>query len=277
VIELPTDAEPVRIVEGDALAVLRTLPDGCVDAVATDPPYGQSNEKYDGRKVISLRSEVWEQCARVCKPNAALVSFAGSPTYHRIAAAIEDGGWGVRQMWGWVYRDGMISSAYPREGFDRLAPAMDPIVFATRGKVLLNVDREGKGWKINRPRSKASPMSERFRSPETASANGRYPKSIVSDGSSSQFEYFASSRTSSRRGDRTPHPNQKPIGLMRWLIAKLPAMVILDPFGGSGTTGVAALAEGRRCILIEKDPAYAAIARGRVAEAMGTGLLAGIA
>lgn len=40
VLDLPTDAEPVRVVEGDALEVLRTLPAGCIDAVVTDPPYG---------------------------------------------------------------------------------------------------------------------------------------------------------------------------------------------------------------------------------------------
>ncbi len=60
---------------------------------------------------------------------------------------------------------------------------------------------------------------------------------------------------------------------MRWLVRKasLPNDLILDPFAGSGTTGVAAIAEGRRAILIEKEPKYAAIARRRVAEAMGMG------
>jgi site-specific DNA-methyltransferase (adenine-specific) len=48
---------------------------------------------------------------------------------------------------------------------------------------------------------------------------------------------------------------------------------VLDPFGGSGTTAKAAAIEGRRCLLIEKEPAYAAIARKRVAEAMGAGSL----
>lgn len=75
------------------------------------------------------------------------------------------------------------------------------------------------------------------------------------------------------------HPAAKPVDLMRYLVRKLtaPDDLILDPFGGIGATAVACAIEGRRCVLIEREPAYAAIARRRIADAMGTGLLAGIA
>lgn len=68
------------------------------------------------------------------------------------------------------------------------------------------------------------------------------------------------------------HPCPKPVSWMRWLVrlCTRPGELVLDPFGGSGTTAVACVLEGRRCLLIEKEPAYAAIARKRVAEAMGT-------
>jgi DNA modification methylase len=260
----PIPSRTHRVIHGDCLDVLKTLADASIDAIVTDPPYAQTNEGYDSD--IACRPEVWRECFRVCKPNAALLSFAGSPTYHRIASAIEAGGWKVRQMWAWVYRDGMITSAYPREGFDRLAPAMDPIVFATKGKVLLNLEREGEAWEIKTPRSKASPMSNRFRSPDTKGAPGRYPKSIVSDGTD-PFQYFVGSRTASRRGDRTDHPNQKPLALMRWLVSKLPGQVILDPFAGSASTLVACLHEGKEAIGIEQNPTYVEMARRRIAEA----------
>lgn len=107
------DSPDVTLYHGDCVAVLPLLPDD-FGAVVTDPPYGQTNERYDGADAVSLRPEVWAACYSACGPNAALVAFAGSPTYHRIASAIEAGGWKVRQMWGWVYRDGMISSAYPK-------------------------------------------------------------------------------------------------------------------------------------------------------------------
>ena len=65
------------------------------------------------------------------------------------------------------------------------------------------------------------------------------------------------------------HPTVKSVALMRWLLRLVtkPGDVILDPFGGSGTTGVAALLEGRRVILVEREPQYAAIARARIAAA----------
>lgn len=126
---------------GDCRSVLTTIGPACFDAIVTDPPYAQTNESYDND--IACCSDVWRECYRVAKSNAALVCFAGSPTYHRIASAIEAGGWRVRQMWGWVYRNGFITSAWPKLGFDRLAPAMDPIVYATKGQVILNLRREG--------------------------------------------------------------------------------------------------------------------------------------
>lgn len=64
------------------------------------------------------------------------------------------------------------------------------------------------------------------------------------------------------------HPAAKPVGLMRYLVRQTtdPGSTILDPFAGSGTTGIAAMLEGRRCILIEKDPAYCEVIRRRVRE-----------
>lgn len=67
------------------------------------------------------------------------------------------------------------------------------------------------------------------------------------------------------------HPAQKPLSLMRWCMKWIPdATTIIDPFAGSGTTAIAAMKEGRRCVLIEKDPAYCEIIRRRVREADGT-------
>jgi DNA modification methylase len=251
---------------GDCLDVLRTLPDASVDAVVTDPPYAQTNESYDS--AIACNPEVWRECCRVARPNAALVSFAGSPTYHRIASAIEAGGWRVRQMWGWIYRNGFMTSAWPKEGFDRLAPAMDPICYATRGKVLLDVEREGdKGW--SRRRDENEPCSWSGRSGQRApSGTGRWPRTIVAEPEIPGFDYFTLNPNSpSLRGEKVGHPNQKPLALMEWIISKLPGRLILDPFAGSGTTLLAATGAGMDAIGIERDPEYHAIARRRIAAA----------
>ena len=87
------------------------------------------------------------------------------------------------------------------------------------------------------------------------------------------FLYCAKpSRAEKRAGlddDHARHPTVKPVALMRWLIrlTTQPGDIVLDPFTGSGTTGVAALAEGRRFIGVERDPAFAAIARARMEHA----------
>ena len=83
---------------------------------------------------------------------------------------------------------------------------------------------------------------------------------------------YAPKPSRAERGAGNDHPTVKSVALMRWLIRLVtkPGDVVLDPFGGSGTTGVAALLEGRRVVLIEREPQYAAIARARLAAADGS-------
>jgi site-specific DNA-methyltransferase (adenine-specific) len=249
---------------GDALAVLRTLEAGSVSHIVTDPPYGQSNEAYDR----GVPPEVWRECYRVAKPDAALISFAGGPTYHRIASDIEAAGWQVRQMWGWVYRNGFITSAYPSEGFDRLAPAFDPICYATKGKVLLNLNREGSGrWRRNRNEDERCSWSERS-GERAATALGRWPRALVAEPMlGEEFQYFALNPNSpGLRGEKVGHPNQKPLALMLWIVRKLPrGGVVLDPYLGSGTTGLASEACGFDFIGIDNDPECIEMAGARFA------------
>lgn len=78
----------------------------------------------------------------------------------------------------------------------------------------------------------------------------------------------------SERGEQRFHPTQKPIALMAWCIQKVPdADMILDPFMGSGTTGVAAIQLGRKFIGIERDPRYFDIACKRIEQAVAQGQL----
>ncbi len=74
---------------------------------------------------------------------------------------------------------------------------------------------------------------------------------------------------STSSGEKNGHPCPKPLEWMRWLIrlTTRPGETILDPFAGSGTTGVAAMLEGRNAVLIEREPAYVEIIRRRLAEA----------
>ena len=77
-------------------------------------------------------------------------------------------------------------------------------------------------------------------------------------------------------GWRREHPTEKPVELMRWCLQQLPpGGLVLDPFAGSGTTGVACVLEGRAFLGIELDAGYADIARRRIAEAEVQGHLFG--
>lgn len=90
---------------GDCLEVMPTLPESSVDAIVTDPPYGLEfmGERWD-RGVPGV--EFWKQALRVLKPGGHLLAFGGSRTYHRLACAIEDAGFEIRDQMLWIYGTG---------------------------------------------------------------------------------------------------------------------------------------------------------------------------
>lgn len=89
---------------GDCLEEMKKIPDGSVDLVLTDPPYelGFMGKSWDSTGIAN-NVDVWKQCLRVLKPGGYLLSFGGTRTYHRMASAIEDAGFEVRDMIEWVY------------------------------------------------------------------------------------------------------------------------------------------------------------------------------
>jgi DNA modification methylase len=91
-----------EIVAGDCLETLKTLADCSVDSVVTDPPYGlKFMSKAWDCSVPSV--DVWRECLRVLKPGGHILAFAGTRTQHRMACAIEDAGFEIRDMIAWVY------------------------------------------------------------------------------------------------------------------------------------------------------------------------------
>ncbi len=106
--------------------------------------------------------------------------------------------------------------------------------------------------------------------------NGRDVFGYGDSGTAARF-FYAAKASRKERGDGNNHPTVKPLSLMRWLVKLVtpPGGLLLDPFGGSGTTGKAAALESRRAVLIEREPQYAEIARNRIAAALSPNLLAG--
>ncbi|MFZ9048842.1 MAG: DNA methyltransferase, partial [Poseidonia sp.] len=116
-----------QIICGDNVETLRTLPDACVDACVTDPPYGLAfmGKRWD-YDVPS--SEVWQEVLRVLKPGGHLLAFAGTRTQHRMAVRIEDAGFEIRDMIAWVYGSGFPKSLDVSKAIDKAAGAEREVV-----------------------------------------------------------------------------------------------------------------------------------------------------
>ena len=100
-----------RVFLGDCRDVLKTLPDNSVDSVVTDPPYelGFMGKKWDNSG-IAYDVTVWQECLRVLKPGGHILAFGGSRTWHRLAVAVEDAGFELRDSIAWIYGSGFPKS-----------------------------------------------------------------------------------------------------------------------------------------------------------------------
>ena len=96
---------------GDCIETMRQMPENSVDSIVTDPPYelGFMGKSWDASG-IAFNVEVWQEALRVLKPGGHLLAFSGSRTYHRMAVAIEDAGFEIRDQIMWVYGSGFPKS-----------------------------------------------------------------------------------------------------------------------------------------------------------------------
>ena len=109
-----------RVFLGDCREVLKALPDNSVDSVVTDPPYelGFMGKKWDSSG-IAYDVTVWEECLRVLKPGGHILAFGGSRTWHRLAVAIEDAGFEIRDSIAWMYGSGFPKSLDVSKAIDK--------------------------------------------------------------------------------------------------------------------------------------------------------------
>ena len=135
----------ITVHHGDCLDVLRTLPDASIDSCITDPPYalvsivkrfgkpgskpangdvyaragrGFMGKQWDtGERAFAI--EFWAEVLRVLKPGGHCLAFSGTRTYHRLACAIEDSGFEIRDQFGWAYRSGFPKSHDVSKAIDR--------------------------------------------------------------------------------------------------------------------------------------------------------------
>ena len=190
----------VTLHHGDCLDVLRTLPDASVDSVVTDPPYNLSfmgkgwdtfpirkrgqggtgiNSEHAGGVEFKASAEashafqqwceMWAtECLRVLKPGGHLLAFGGTRTWHRLACAVEDAGFEVRDSIAWMYGSGFPKSLDVSKAIDKAAGALahESVGFTVAGRTDKNLPNPVvKGYT---PPAPATPDAERWQGWGTA-------------------------------------------------------------------------------------------------------------
>ena len=240
----------IKLLKGDCLEVMRTIPDGSIDMVLTDPPYGTTACKWDS--VIPFEP-MWEQLKRVTKRNGAIVLTASQPFTSALIMSNPK-----MYKHSWVWEKSRSGSAITAK-YCPIKIHEDIVVFEKRGKSVKYYPQIEYGEPYSRKSKYNNDNNHRFgisSNVETRNEGIRYPKTI-------RFEKQNWSK------QQQVHPTQKPVSLMEYLIKTYTneGDTVLDFTMGSGTTGVACKNLNRDFIGIELDEEYFKIAEERIANA----------
>lgn len=234
---------------GDCLELMKDIPDGSIDAIITDPPYGTTACKWDS--VIPFEP-MWAELKRIIKPNGAIVLFGSEPFSSALRMS------NIKQ-----YKYDWIWDKVKGTGF--LNAKKQPM----RNHELVSVFYK-KQPTYNPQKTKGHKLKKTFRGKHlqtdvygdmnndyTYSSTERYPRSI---------QVFSTDTQNSSQ-----HPTQKPVALLEYLTKTYTneGETVLDFTMGSGSTGVACSNTNRNFIGIELDEKYFEIAKKRIEEVKG--------
>ena len=237
----------VTLMLGDCLERMKEIPDGSVDMVLCDPPYGTTSCKWDS--VIDLE-KMWEQLKRVTKVNGAIVMTASQPfTTVLIASNLKR----FKHAWVWNKR---FAANFAVAKYQPLKIHEDVCVFSfgTATYYPQKTQRD-KPIKLGKNVSKSG-------STNLQTAKEEYNGKVYTDKNPESIIFY----DTRAEGQVKLHPTQKPVALMEYLINTytLENETVLDFTMGSGTTGVACLNTNRSFIGIEMDENYFNIASQRI-------------
>jgi DNA modification methylase len=296
-------SERWQLLEADALSVLQYSPADSFDAIVTDPPYGIGfrGEAWDHPAAFVAWTSRWAaECLRVLKPGGHLVAFGAPRTFHRLTTGVEDAGLEIRDVLLWMHAQGTPKTRKLPGGLaTQLKPAYEPILLARKplvgttprnitlwatGALNMEAARSGDYWPAPLALTHAN-RCERGGCQDECPA--RQIDALRPDLRPSRLFFCAKATKAEREAgcDELPlrdellysrpsprlrrniHPTVKPIALMRWLVrlAVPEGGIVLDPFAGSGTTGIATVLEGRTFLGIEREARYADVACARLA------------
>jgi site-specific DNA-methyltransferase (adenine-specific) len=310
-------AVSLALLNQDCFDAFADLPDASVDSIITDPPYfldklgdewnvdgmakrtkstrvkslpvGMKFDTAQGRAFQEFMGRISTEALRVLKPGGFFLSFSSPRLYHRLAVAVEDAGFEVRDMWAWLYTQNQVkamsiarfldASGLTRDEERRIREelavwktpqvksCLEPIVFAQKPKLdsagrpltfLENWLEHGVGLVNTRTGA--------------GSEGNMVTANVMTTGpiESSLDKAFLVSKPSKMEKGQTSHISVKPLALMEQLIqATTPeGGLVLDPFNGSGSTGIAAIHLRRSYIGFELAPEYFAQSRTRFLESL---------
>lgn len=251
----------VKLMQGDCLELMKEIPDGSIDMILCDLPYGTTACKWDN---IIPFEPLWEQYKRIIKPNGAVVLFGSEPFSSKLR--LSNLKW-YKYDWVWkktrklgftnaknkplndhecisVFTSGTCANKSVRR-MTYNPQGLIPFGKTVKGEKRCSADLVG--HRFSRPSHKKTYIQEYTNYPSQVLEFASEPKPI--------------------------HPTQKPVSLLEYLIKTYTnkGETVLDNCMGSGSTGVACVNTGRNFIGIELDPDYFAIAQKRIQEAENRG------
>lgn len=290
-----------QVIQGNNIEVLKTFPDNYFDSVVTDPPYGIDflGKDWDS-DTGSL--ETYQECLRVLKPGGYLLAFSAARTYHHLAMTVEQAGFEIRDQIMWIYSSGFpksqdVGKQLNKRNIDNdyngwgtnLKPAHEPICMGRKPCIgsVINTVQQYKTGAINIDACRIL-------------IEGRFPSNVIGeiDGYQKFFYCPKVSRNERHIGHEMPepmfgknvgayddngkryaveldkrtgnvgnnHPTVKPVELMKYLVTLVTPKggTVLDPFNGSGSTGMACVELGYNYVGIELDNSYVEISNKRI-------------
>lgn len=242
--------DEIKLLRGNCLELAEQIPDGSIDMVLCDPPYGVTDCRWDS---VLPFDAMWRMYERVVKANGAIALFSSQPFTTRL---IHSNICQYRYTWYWVKN---IKTGHVFAKVQPMRQVEEVCIFYRKKPLyqpqgLVKLEREI----IHRKQAQADAV---YRLDKRANASvqryGNYPSNVL------RFDVDS--------GKNRVHPSQKPVALLEYLIRTYtrPGETVLDNSVGSGSTGVACVHTGRRFVGMEQDEQYFAVSERRIAEAGG--------
>jgi len=300
-----------KIFHAECIEMMQKIPDSSIDMVCTDPPYfldglgndwnkqtldnkgssaivgnlpkGMRFDRNQSKKFNEFYSKVSSEVYRILKPGGAFISFSSPRLYHSMAMAIEDAGFEIRDMLGWIYTQSQVKAFSQNHIIEndkkmdpeqkqalkdacntwktpQLKPAIEPMCLAVKpieGRYIDNFQKYGTGLMNT--------------SEETKTGEGFFPSNIITTDNieeSMDRVFLVSKPNKKEKGEYNTHLSVKPVSLIAHLLKLFTkeGAIILDPFMGSGTTAVACIQSKRKYIGFDINTEYIKITEKRIEE-----------